>query len=362
MMSNELEKVAVLIATYQPDLSLAVLASDLAQNAGYAVIVADDGSGPEFDGVFAMLPDDVLVTRLPVHSGRGTTLKCGLRFLLEHAPDVCGVITLESCEEHTLNNIAVLAEALRERTGAILLGSRTFTEPLPWKSRLGTWLVRLAFSGSCSLKLTDTQTNIRAFPIELIPALTAVSGERYEYAVNALLWASRNGTPVMEAALPDPYTDVRIPRSFQPIRDSVRIFERIFKFAFASFAGFCVDYVTVLNLQSLTDAVLPPSFSLFISVLAGRVLSGAVSFTLNRKLGLRAEDQTSRAALKYFTILFALMAVNYWLLYLVHLLLHIPLWIAKILVETTMFFVNYALQTRLVFRSGRKGNGEAASK
>lgn len=347
------EKVAILLAVHQPGLELPALASELAKDNGYAVIVSDDGSGPEYDGVFAVLPDNVLVTRLPAHSGRGTTIKCGLRFLLERVPDVCGVITLESCEEHTLENIGGLAEALRERTGAILLGARTFAEPLPWKSRLGMLLVRLAFSGACSLKLTDTQTDIRAFPIELVPALTAVSGERYEYAVNVLLWASRNEVPIMEVTLPDAYSDVRIPRHFHPVRDSVRIFERIFKFAFASFSGFCVDYVTVLSLKALTTQALPASFSLFISVLAGRILSGTVSFTLNRKMGLRVDGKVSRAALKYFTILFALMAVNYWLLYLVHLLLHVPLWLAKILVESTMFFVNYALQNRLVFKRKR---------
>ena len=115
-----------------------------------------------------------------------------------------------------------------------------------------------------------------------------------------------------------------------------------------------MDYVTVLWLKALTTPALPESFSLFISVLVGRLLSGTVSFTINRKMGLRVEDKVGRAALKYFTILFALMAVNYWLLYLVHLLLRVPLWLAKMLVETTMFFVNYALQTRLVFRKKKK--------
>ena len=43
-----------------------------------------------------------------------------------------------------------------------------------------------------------------------------------------------------------------------------------------------------------------------------------------------------------------------WTGLLVHLLLRVPLWLAKMLVETTMFFVNYALQTRLVFRKKKK--------
>ena len=349
-----MEKVAVLITVRQPGVELPAFAAGIAEDEGYRVVVSDDGSGPEYDGVFAMLPDSVLLTRLPAHSGKGSAIKNGLREILRQAPDVCGVITLDSCGEHTLRNLAAAAEALRERTGAILLGARTFTLQPPFKSRLGNLLVRLAFSGACSVKLTDPQTDLRAFPIELVAPLTGVPGERYEYATNVLLWAARNDLKIMEVPLPDPYSDVRIPAHFHPVRDSIRIFERIFKFAFASFSGFCVDYVTVLWLKALTTPALPESFSLFISVLVGRLLSGTVSFTINRKMGLRVEDKVGRAALKYFTILFALMAVNYWLLYLVHLLLRVPLWLAKMLVETTMFFVNYALQTRLVFRKKKK--------
>lgn len=155
----------------------------------------------------------------------------------------------------------------------------------------------------------------------------------------------------MEAPLPTPYTDGRIPVQFQPVRDSLRIFSRVFKFAMASFTAFCVDYALVLLLRPLTRGWVPDSVSLLVAVAAARMLSACVSFTMNRRLVFHSKERLLPMAVKYFTIILCILTVNYWILYVLHLLLELPLWLAKCMTEVSLFFVNYALQTRLVFKT-----------
>ena len=87
------------------------------------------------------------------------------------------------------------------------------------------------------------------------------------------------------------------------------------------------------------------------AVVAARMLSSCVSFAMNRRLVFHTKERLLPMAVKYFTIILCIMTVNYWVLYVLHLLLQLPLWLAKCLTETSLFFVNYSLQTRLVFKT-----------
>ena len=121
-------------------------------------------------------------------------------------------------------------------------------------------------------------------------------------------------------------------------------------FVASSLSSWSVDYVLVLALSTMTGSVLT-------SVVAARLVSSTMNFLVNRRLfataGAGGDDGESsalwRAALGYATVQLAVMTGSYLLLSALS-GAGVALWLAKILADSTLFVVNYLVQSRLVYR------------
>lgn len=119
-------------------------------------------------------------------------------------------------------------------------------------------------------------------------------------------------------------------------------------FAASSLSSWSVDYVLVLVLNTMTGSVLT-------SVVAARLVSSTMNFLVNRRLFAEAGaggDEPSAlwsAALGYATVQAALMTCSYLLLSALS-GAGVALWLAKILADSTLFVINYLVQSRLVYR------------
>ena len=123
----------------------------------------------------------------------------------------------------------------------------------------------------------------------------------------------------------------------------------VLKFAGSSFLGFLIDYVMVLLLSAATKS-LPAAASLAISVGGARLISASVNFTINRKLVFKGDESLGKSILKYVALAAFILAANYGLMYLATICLNWPLAIAKIVVETLLFFVSFTVQGKFVYR------------
>ena len=128
----------------------------------------------------------------------------------------------------------------------------------------------------------------------------------------------------------------------------------VIKFAGSSFLGFLIDYVMVLALNALT-ASLPEAASLAISVVGARLVSATVNFTINRKVVFKGDESLGKSILKYVALAVFILAANYGLMYATTIGFKWPLAFAKILVETVLFFVSYAVQGKFVYRKNKRG-------
>ncbi len=123
----------------------------------------------------------------------------------------------------------------------------------------------------------------------------------------------------------------------------------VIKFAGSSLLAFLIDYVMVLLLSACTKS-LPASVALAISVVGARLVSASVNFTINRKVVFKGDEKLGKAILKYAALAVFILAANYGLLHVTTIGLKWPLAFAKILVETVLFFVSYAVQGKFVYR------------
>ncbi len=224
---------AILIPAYKPDMRLVELTNLLLTHDSLRVVVVDDGSGESFKNVFSALDERVHFITYPVNKGKGGALKTGIKYILNNMPECERLITADADGQHTYPDIKKVIEKSIECPGALVLGSREFDGNVPFRSKFGNTLTRLVFSIATGVKVRDTQTGLRGFDRAGMKAFLDVPGDRYEYEINVLLVAAHTKTPIHEVTIKTIYINENESSHFNPIKDSMKIYSCIFKFAFS---------------------------------------------------------------------------------------------------------------------------------
>lgn len=352
----------VLIPAYEPGAALPRLVADLrAADPDAEVLVVDDGSGPAFDPVFAEAErSGATVLRHPVNLGKGAALKRGFDHVMRTHPGE-DVVTADADGQHTVADIVRVADALRkdaaDGTPTFVLGCRGFTGDVPLRSRVGNAIARGMFRAAAGWRLSDTQTGLRGIPYDTLEWMRAQPGERFEYEQNVLLRAHRAGIATREVEIETVYLDDNATSHFRPVVDSLRVVLPLVLFAGSSFLAFLVDTVALLVFTAITGMLVP-------SIIAARVLSATVNFTVNRRFvfGHSGRIRVGQA-LRYGLLAVALLASNIvWIDALTG--FGIPLVVAKVATEIVLFVTSYGVQKTFVFgeRDGQKPQIESESR
>ena len=334
-----------LIPSYEPDDALLGVVNDCLKN-GFNVVVVNDGSNPSFDEVFSKLPKDVHYLSYETNQGKGHALKYGFSYIKDNFNEDSIVVTLDSDGQHRVNDAMKICDVCEEN-GGIVLGSRYFGKGTPRKSRFGNFMARMSFLISTRHKIYDTQTGLRAFDYSLLDRLIGIQGERYEYEMNVLLDAVRHNIPLKEETIETIYINNNAGTHYNSFKDTFRIFKEVIKFSLSSLIGFLVDYAAF----SLLTLIPCPwdHWTLACNVIA-RVISASVNFTINYKLVFKSKDNLWKAILKYALLAIFILACNTALLWLLVEKAGMNKYLAKVLVEITMFITSWLVQRLFVFK------------
>lgn len=344
----------VLIPAYQPDARLPRLILELHRaDPSSKIVVVDDGSGQKFSDIFeASATAGAHVISYENNRGKGYALREGFTWIRDVAGDSpeC-VVTADADGQHTLNDIFRVGRTCTD-TGKSVLGVREFVGHVPARSRIGNTATSALFWLATGWKLKDTQTGLRAFPVALLPALLEVQGDRYEYELRVLLHLAKFRHPVTQIPIETIYEAGNPTSHFRPLQDSARIWAPLLKFAASSGVATIIDYVLVLVLNALTGA-------LFFPVIAARLVSASVNFAMNRRVFEATGVPLRRSALRYAALAVAVIAGSYTMLAVLT-GIGMPLWIAKIIADTTMYLVSYSAQSRYVFAPAQEQSAKVA--
>lgn len=344
----------VLIPAYQPDARLPRLILELHRaDPSTKIVVVDDGSGQKFSDIFeASATAGAHVISYENNRGKGYALREGFTWIRDVAGDSpeC-VVTADADGQHTLNDIFRVGRTCTD-TGKSVLGVREFVGHIPARSRIGNTATSALFWLATGWKLKDTQTGLRAFPVALLPALLEVQGDRYEYELRVLLHLAKFRHPVTQISIETIYEAGNPTSHFRPLQDSARIWAPLLKFAASSGVATVIDYVLVLVLNALTGA-------LFFPVIAARLVSASVNFAMNRRVFEATGVPLRRSALRYAALAVAVIAGSYTMLAVLT-GIGMPLWIAKIIADTTMYLVSYSAQSRYVFAPAQEQSAKVA--
>ena len=344
----------VLIPAYQPDARLPRLILELHRaDPSTKIVVVDDGSGQKFSDIFeASATAGAHVISYEHNRGKGYALREGFTWIRDVAGDSqeC-VVTADADGQHTLNDIFRVGRTCTD-TGKSVLGVREFVGHVPARSRIGNTATSALFWLATGWKLKDTQTGLRAFPVALLPALLEVQGDRYEYELRVLLHLAKFRHPVTQIPIETIYEAGNPTSHFRPLQDSARIWAPLLKFAASSGVATIIDYVLVLALNALTGA-------LFFPVVVARMVSASVNFAMNRRVFEATGVPLRRSALRYAALAIAVVAGSYTMLAVLT-GIGMPLWIAKIIADTTMYLVSYSAQSRYVFAPAQEQSAKAS--
>ena len=357
---------AILIPAYKPDMKLVELCSLLLTHEDLSVVVVDDGSGEEFANVFSALDSRVHFITYPVNKGKGGALKTGIRYILDNLPECSFVITADADGQHRYEDIKKVIDASVERPGALVLGSRKFDESnVPARSRMGNSITRFVFKAVSGVKVYDTQTGLRGFDRNCMQVFADVPGDRYEYEINVLLKAVSVGIPIVETWIKTVYIEENQSSHFSTVKDSYRIYKCIFHYMFCGFDekknkklkgvkrfakfacsgvfAFLIEYVILLLLANHV-AIKPAN-------IIARILSSIVNFYVNKVIVFKSKENLLSSACKYALLVLCVLVIDTFLLDNVFVkALNLPLWLAKPVTETIMFFINYFVQRKFVYK------------
>ena len=338
----------VLIPAYQPDQKLVRLVDALKRETDYDIVIVNDGSDADRAPIFAALSGSCTVLNHDVNKGKGAAIKTALAYIYDECPDADAVVTVDADGQHLVKDIVRVCEDLAQHPDALVLGSRRFTGKVPFKSRAGNAITRVVFKLSTGVHVYDTQTGLRAFSRERIPAMIGMKGDRYEYEINVLLYATKHHIPIREVTIDTVYIDDNASSHFHPLRDAWRIYKMILLFVLSSITAAVLDYVLLLLFSAWTQGAIAQW--LLVSVVSARVVSSLVNYLMNRSLVFESKGNGSIP--RYYLVALLILGLNYALMSLAVELM--PLAVGKIAVEAVLYPLSFFLQRKFVFVSGRE--------
>jgi len=343
-----MKSTAVLIPAYEPDEKLIRFIGEL-KKSGLSVIVVDDGSGPAYEKIFEQAKKDADVISYAKNRGKGFALRTGLRHIAEKHSMFRTVVTADADGQHKTADVMRTADSAEVHPGSLILGCRSFTGNVPLRSRMGNGITRMVFRMASGVRLSDTQTGLRAFGSDLIPFLLKIEGDRYEYEMNMLMEAARNKIPIGEVKIETVYLNDNAGSHFNTLRDSYLIYRDILKFTASSFASFCLDYVMFLIFSFLLGGLGTAASAGYANVFA-RIVSAGFNYTVNKKFVFREQGHTAGTLLQYVLLAAGILLFNTILLEFLITTVGMNHYAAKILTELTFFILSFTTQKFIIFR------------
>jgi putative flippase GtrA len=144
------------------------------------------------------------------------------------------------------------------------------------------------------------------------------------------------------------YHDNNSGSHFHTIRDSLRVYSRILKFAASSLTSFLIDYalysILVVAAAGLGVWAVPTAN------VSARVVSASCNFAINKRFVFRNKDSVAKTAAQYFLLAAVILALN---TAFISCFVNIFGWnkfATKLLAEVLFFLLSYFAQRFWVFR------------
>lgn len=212
--------IGVLIPTYNNAVTLESVLLHVIQYAGDRVLVVDDGSTDRTAEILSSI-EGVHRVRIPVNKGKGNALRVGFAKARElgwtHA------ITIDSDGQHDPADLPAMARAIKEDPNAMVMGARDMGKSeIPGKSSFGNKFSNFWFLVETGIRLPDTQTGYRGWPLEAMGRIKTIS-DRFGFEVESIVKLAWNDVPFKVVPVSVRYDFPERVSHFNPLKDFSRV-------------------------------------------------------------------------------------------------------------------------------------------
>ena len=352
----DIKTIPIIIPAYEPDEKLIKLLSELKNAELSPVILVDDGSDKDTYGqIFNSAKSEygAVVLRHAVNLGKGRALKTAFNYCLNEYPDILGAITADSDGQHTTMDIKRVKDELLEFSDSLVLGCRNFDESgIPARSVFGNKTTSRVMGVLTGVRVSDTQTGLRAIPSYFMRYLMNEKGERFDFETNMLLATSAAHVPIRQVEIQTIYIEENKSSHFRPIRDSLMIYAVFGKFVLSSLSSSVIDMLMFMLFCGLLRDIegLFMGYIMLATILA-RLISATYNFTFNYKVVFKGKSNKFLAAAKYILLAVLIMLLSGYGVTFIHgFFSSAPEIYVKIPVDTVLFLLSFIIQREFVYK------------
>ena len=347
--------ITIVLPSLDPDEKLNMVVDGLLAEGFRDIVIVNDGSDEAHMAPFLEAdrhPEVTLLTH-EVNKGKGRALKTAFSYIRENRKDILGVVTVDGDNQHTPKDIKACAEKMAE-TGDVIFGCRNFDAAnVPKKNKMGNRITSLVLSLFCGIKLSDTQTGLRAIPFQYLELMGQVKGERFEYETEMIFALKREKIAFREVVIETVYIEENKSTHFDPLRDSFRIYRIIFAFMFSSCLSFLIDYALFTLLVFMLGERVDRWVRLLCAEFPARAVSSLFNYNMNRKTVFRSDAPAKETMLRYYILCVIQTGCSYGLVYLFSALFSAGSAmevILKAFVDIFLFLISFRVQQFWVFK------------
>lgn len=219
-MQEELNRpdVCIVVPTYNNERTLArVLDSVISYSRN--VIVVNDGATDSTAEILSRFPELTVLTHSQ-NKGKGMALRNA--FAKARELGFRYVISIDSDGQHFASDLPVFTQALAVQGEGLYIGSRNMQqENVPKKSSFGNKFSNFWFWFETGIRLSDTQSGFRLYPIHLLPKRYYT--RKFEFEIEVIVRAAWKGIPVRNVPIQVKYDPAERVSHFRPFKDFTRI-------------------------------------------------------------------------------------------------------------------------------------------
>lgn len=339
----------ILIPACDPGVTLPLLVRELLEKGAESIVIVDDGSDekhtPFFDEVRSL--PKVRVLKHAINLGKGAALKLALNFAYCEFPESPGFITADADGQHAANDILSVASRFEKSPECLVMGVRSFTANVPFRSRAGNRMTRMLVQLLVGQRLSDTQTGLRGIPRGFVPRLLKIPANGYEFELDMLIAAKHASIRTLEVPIQTIYLDGNRSSRFNPFLDSMKIYFVLLRFSAVAIVTAILDNAIFIFSYTETHSVLG-------SQIAARIVALCFNYLAARKAVFLSTEPNRKTLSKYIPLLLLNTTLSYWLINAISSRAGIPIPWAKVIAETLLFLGNFALQREFVFTGERR--------
>ena len=344
--------ITAVIPTLNPTDKLVSIIDELIQVGFINIIVVNDGSNKDKEYIFKQISNykECSVLTHNVNKGKGAAIKTALNYYKNNNSTQKGIVILDDDGQHKTQDIYNCANNILEHDNSLILGTRNFNKDnVPTKSMIGNKISCLLFKLFVKENISDTQTGLRGIPNKLIDICINTKGERYEYETNMLLEVKKYNKNIKEVSIETVYFENNKASHFRPITDSYLVFKQILLFIISSLSASLIDcllftiLVMIINFNNEYINVL-------LSVSIARIVSSLYNYYFNRYKVFNAINNDNNSMYKYFALCLIQIFISSVCINTIFNILNINIVLIKIIVDSTLFIVNYYIQKYWVFK------------